>query len=293
MGTREKKQELWQAATDGDLGTVRSLCGDASVDVNWVDEERGRSVFYRAVQFGHQAVVEYLMGDPRVNVTQQHKEGHTPFCKACGEGHLGLVLLLMADPRVDVNLPQNEGGSPFLFACQEGRTRIVQLLLNDPRVDVTLSLRDGTTPYCVASHRGHAQVIALLLDDPRIEVNRGMADGTSPLWFSSQNGHLAVVQLVLASHRDMDTRLRSNWNKKTAAEHARWAALQPTWDSPHDSVERRSLNCPPIALLLDKYEVDPPSVRDRLRLLPVIRGTAPPPSPSPPPTPPSHFFSFG
>ncbi len=38
---------------------------------------------------------------------------------------------------------------------------------------------------------------------------------------SSQNGHLDVVQHILASGREIDTKMKSNWNNKTAAEQAR------------------------------------------------------------------------
>lgn len=272
MGTREKKQELWQAATDGDLGTVRSLCGDASVDVNWVDEERGRSVFYRAVQFGHQAVVEYLMGDPRVNVTQQHKEGHTPFCKACGEGHLGLVLLLMADPRVDVNSPQDEEATPFSVACQNGRGDVVELLMGDPRVNVAKPDFESYSSFWTACGNGHLGVVVVLLLDQRIDINLPANDNTSPLWITSQNGHLLAAKFILASGRPVDTRMVSSFNHRTAAAQGRAMGVKLREEGEAEEIYlRRRTSGPLIAELVDRFEADPVGVRVSLREEPILR----------------------
>ena len=72
-----------------------------------------------------------------------------------------------------------------------------------------------------SSLRGHEEVVSLLLADPRIDPNKPRTDQSSPLWVASQNGRLGVVQHLLASRREINTKMRSKFNNKTAAEQGR------------------------------------------------------------------------
>ena len=111
--------------------------------------------------------------------------------------------------------------TPFFMACQNGHQSVVSLLLADPRVDPNKPKNDGATPFFMACQNGHQSVVSLLLADPRVDPNKPTNDNSTPLWFASQNGHLAVVQVMLASGREIDTKTRSSFNNKTAAEKGR------------------------------------------------------------------------
>ena len=139
----------------------------------------------------------------------------------------------MRNPRVDVEKAQNEGCSPFFIACQEGRMEVVSLLLADPRID----------------------------------ANKPMNNQGTPLWFASQNGHLVVVQLLLASEKEIDTRRRSTFNNKTAAEQGRATGMRTTKEAgeTEEIFQRKKTNGPLCADLIDAYEKDPAKVITQLR----------------------------
>jgi len=233
-----KDMRLWQAATDGDLDTVVTLTMDPAVDVNWGDDQRSR----------------------------------TPFYRACGHGRTAVVRHLIRHERIDVNKPSGEA-SPFLVACQEGHQDIVAMLLADRRVDVRKPPSDGASGFFVACQNGHVEVVTLLLTDPRTDVNAPRTDNSSPLWFATQNGHLDIVRLLLSVSPEVDTGRRSKFNQKTAAEQGR---MQPrvvkSLDETDDDVKRRATNGPAIAILLDEYDRNPAILRESLRRLEGIRG---------------------
>ena len=140
---------------------------------------------------------------------------------ACQIGHKEVVSLLLTDPRIDLNKADNNGFTPFYVACQGGHKEVVSLLLADPRVDPNKPNNNEATPLWMACQCGHKEVISLLLADPRIDPNKSQRDQSTPLWQASQNGHLVLVQHLLAAGREIDTRRKSAFNNRTAAEQGR------------------------------------------------------------------------
>ena len=105
-----------------------------------------------------------------------------------------------------------------------------------------------------------------MLADPRVDPNKPRDDHITPLWFACQNGHLAVVQLLLASGREIDTKRRSTFNNRTAAEHGRAMATRTKKAKDTEEVhERKKTNGPKCADLIDEHEKNPDGVRSRLR----------------------------
>jgi len=194
---------------------------------------------------------------------------------ACQGGHKELVSLLLADPRIDPNKPDNGETTPFYIACWNGHEEVVSLLLADPRVDPNEAENTGAAPFCIACQNGHKEVVSLLLADLRIDPNMPINDQSTPLWYASQNGHLVVVQHMLATGKEIDTKLRSAFNNKTAAEQSREMGTTDMDDMDDDEteedLERRKTNGPLCADLIDEYERDPVAVRHRLRRQPGLR----------------------
>jgi len=100
---------------------------------------------------------------------------------------------------------------------------------------------------------------------PRVDPNKPRDDQITPLWFACQEGHLAVVQLLLASGRKIDTKAISIYNR-TAAEQGRVMATRTKENDETEEVfQRRKMNGPRCAVLVDEYEKNPDGVRTRLR----------------------------
>ena len=138
---------LWQACIDGDLEAVKKLADDPAVDLNWSNVKSGRTPLFCACSFGRTSVVEYLMGNSRVDAMKPDSKGATPFFVACENGHKELVSLLLADPRIDPNKAENDGFTPFSVACENGHKEVVSLLLADPRFDPN---NTGCSPFSAA-----------------------------------------------------------------------------------------------------------------------------------------------
>jgi len=81
-----------------------------------------------------------------------------------------------------------------------------------------------------------------------------------------------IVQHLLASERDIDTRTRSPLNNRTVAEQGRamGTATKAEYEM-EDDFQRRKINGPLCADLIDEYERDPVAVRNRLRRQPGLR----------------------
>jgi len=72
---------------------------------------------------------------------------------------------------------------------------------------------------------------------------------------ASQQGRLVVVQHLLASEREIDTKMKSAYNNKTAAERARamGARASKEADETEEDFQRRKTNGPLCADLIDAY----------------------------------------
>ena len=210
------------------------------------------------------------MRNPRVDVGKIQSQGYFPFFIASQNGHLDVVSLLLADPRIEPDKPAYDGATPVFIACQKGHQDVVSLLLADSRIDPDRPKNTGAAPFVIACQEGHREVVSLLLADPRIDANKLGSDGATPLWIASQNGHLVVVQHLLASGREIETRTRSTFNNRTAAEQGR-REVQRGPKGADENHNRMKTNGPRCADLIDDYERDPVAVRHRLRRQPGLR----------------------
>jgi len=109
--------------------------------------------------------------------------------------------------------------------------------------------------------------------DPRNDPNQPKNDQSTPLWVASQEGHLVVVQHLLASGTEIDTKRRSAFKNRTAAEQGRamGTAAAKEGNETEQEFQRRKTNGPLCADLIDEYERDSVGVRHQLRRQPGMR----------------------
>ena len=231
-------------------------------------------LFLVPVKKGMLGVVEYLLSLKEIDPDRPADDGATPFFMACANGHREVVFLLLADPRIDPNKPHNIGATPLFMACQNGHKEVVSLLLEDPRSGPNKPRDTGATPFFIACEKGHKEVVLLLLADPRIDPNKPQNNQSTPLWYATQNGHFVIVQLLLASGREINTKRRSTFKNRTAAEQGRGIGRRTIKqaDETEEVFQRKKTNSPLCADLIDEFESDPVTVRHRLRRQPGLRG---------------------
>jgi len=259
------------ACYNGHTEVVELLLRDARINPRTANQNSA-SPFYMACQNGHTSIALMLLGDPRTDVNLCSNTEATPFLMACSNGHREIVARLLADPRIDANKPMKGGDPPLFFACQNNSKEIVELLLADSRVDVNKANHHEVTPFFIAAQQGHDDVVFLLLGVPSVDPNKAREDSTTPLWMAAQIGQLSTIQVMLASSREINVTLKSTFNQHTAAQQARLVASIPIEAAKAvENYERTVANCAAVATLLDEYEVDSESVRQRLRKLPDIR----------------------
>lgn len=143
---------------------------------------------FDACKYGHVAVVERLLADPRVDPAAPQVDD-TPYCAlhvAATFGQLAVVERLLADSRVDVAA---DFDGVLAEAAAHGHALVVDRLLRDPRVDCSAD-------YFIhdAAINGHVAVIARLLADPRVDVDAGMKG-------AAVGGSADVAELLLADPR--------------------------------------------------------------------------------------------
>ena len=191
---------------------------------------------------------------------------------AAFDGELEKIKSLCSDPDLNINCQDEGGYTPLSGACHAGQIGIVEYLLSMKEIDPNKPSNDGATPFFIACWNGYKEVVSLLLADPRVDPNKPVNDQSTPLWIASQQGHLVVVRHLLASKKEIDTRMRSTFNKRTAAEQGRaMGRMTKRMYDIEEDFQRRRLKGPLCADLIDEYEHDRVAARNRLRRLPGLR----------------------
>ena len=69
-------------------------------------------------RYGHQSVVEYLMRNSQVDVTNKDGIGWTPLHQACRKGWSTVVEYLINERHVDLNSRNDDGLTPLHVVCR-------------------------------------------------------------------------------------------------------------------------------------------------------------------------------
>lgn len=159
-----KVPELLQAASEGDLGTVRRLAR-LPVDVDGACPEDGWTALILAAKNGHVEVARFLC-EAGADRNKQACGGASPLSVAASNGHLEMVRLL----------------------CESG-------------ADKDLHTCGGATALWIAARNGHLQVVRLL-HEFGADKNRATPGGVKPMSVAARNGHLEVVRFLCGAEGD-------------------------------------------------------------------------------------------
>ena len=192
-----QSNQLWVAASRGDIAKVHSLLASGRVLVDRQSLSEGTSPLYVACQNGYVDVVLALLS-AGAKVDLESKDGSTPLWVASGQGHTRVVHVLLS---VGANV--NPENSPPLFAaCVDSHVEIVHALISAGAA-VNVKLCQGFTPLHVAIGNGHVGLIrALVLAGA--DVNMQGNDGTSPLYAACRLGREEPVHALLSAGAKVD-----------------------------------------------------------------------------------------
>ncbi len=162
----------------------------------------GLSRLHMAVHFGRTGMVRDLL-ELAVDVNAiENRRGRTPIAYAAARGHTDIVGLLLA-AGADPSAPDNEGNTPLKLAVESGRPELVQNLL---RAGATIDYSDsrfGRSLLHLAAIKGYLEIARSLLDagsDPNQEDN----NNTTPHSYAVKYGHGALADLLLEQGASKD-----------------------------------------------------------------------------------------
>ncbi len=131
MAAYDAQTNVWTAASDGDLDTVRR-CIEGGAHQPHTPDEQGYTCLHAAASYGHHELLQYLIARPGVNLNCGDEDGDTPLHVVEDVESCRMLLAAGADP----SKRNGDGLSPAGNARGEGRDAIADLLAQ-ARPDVT------------------------------------------------------------------------------------------------------------------------------------------------------------
>ncbi|KAK4154186.1 hypothetical protein C8A00DRAFT_14664 [Chaetomidium leptoderma] len=199
------KVALW-ASADGQVDTLNLLVVPSHPDMaNTKDTINGLTPLMKAVQYGHEDTVRWMLDRATTDPNQKDKAGRTGLLLAAENSQEAIFRLLFAPPKVDVDCVDNQGQTPLLTAARHGATEIVRFLLESGKIN-DADRRDvhGQTPLFWAARGGHDAITTLLLDSAKVDINSNNGTGSivrTPLaeamkWSQRSASHLRTATLL-------------------------------------------------------------------------------------------------
>ncbi len=189
-------QEFLDAATTGDVSTVKSMLGDDPALARAKDPN-GVSVIMKATYYGKKDVVAALLDSDGVELD---------VFEAAATGQTARLLeLITKDPSL-VNAYSPDGFTPLGFAVFFSQPEIVKALLH-AGADVNLPSRESmkVTPLASAAAARQTEIARVLIAHGA-NVNARAASGHVPLHEASANGNLELVKLLIENGADVNAK---------------------------------------------------------------------------------------
>eukprot|EP00803_Ostreobium_quekettii_P010082 evm.model.scf_532.3 EVM.evm.TU.scf_532.3 scf_532:45785-52687(-) len=198
-------EELFIAATDGDLPAVRRLIAKGA-DVDITHTRLGNAPLHVAAWHGHTKVAEALIGAGANVDRESDRQGITPLIMASWRNHEGVAAALIAGG-ADVDKADDTQFTPLLQASHRKHLGIVLQLLK-AGADIELGTTGGVTPLYLASVSGSVPIVRALLG-AKADPNNGDFDEHTPLHAVARRLGVEfeeVASLLIAAGADVNAR---------------------------------------------------------------------------------------
>lgn len=197
--------QVFNACRDGKLNDLKTMLCNLNVEYRHTlihSFTQGATPLVIACRNGHLCVVEYLIEDCNVDITQpgcvsfdgETIEGAPPLWCAAAAGYLEIVHFLVSKG-ADVNQTTLTNSTPLRAACFDGHIKIVKYLVSK-KADIEIANRHGHTCLMIACFKGHLQIVKYLLT-MGAKVNRTSIKGNTALHDSAESGSLEIMKLLL------------------------------------------------------------------------------------------------
>ena len=123
MAAYDTQTNVWTAASDGDLETVRR-CIESGAHAAHTPDAQGYTCLHAAASYGHHELLQYLIARPGVDLNCGDEDGDTPLHVVEDLESCRMLLAAGADP----SKRNGDGLSPAGNARGEGRDAIADLL---------------------------------------------------------------------------------------------------------------------------------------------------------------------
>eukprot|EP00741_Cyanophora_paradoxa_P021266 tig00021348_g20526.t1 len=186
---RHVSWELFHAAKNGNLETVRHLVESGRVDIN-VQDWDARAPIHLAAEYGHAEMLDWMLangGDKNI----QDRWGVTPSHEAAKHEHFEIAVSLL-EAGADMNVVDEAGRRALELASPELRR------LLDEKLDLWNS-----------AMRGDLETVRNILAGNAIGVHSVDADGSTALFSACAGGHMHVLKYLLIMGAD-----RNHQNKR-------------------------------------------------------------------------------
>lgn len=195
-------EQLFRAASDGNLDGVRKLGGMPGCDVN--TRVNGYTPLMSAASKGLAAAVEVLVKDVAgVEVMARTDDGDSSLHLAARDGHAEVVQVLCASrAREDLSAVNDRGIDALMVAAFAGQLSVVQLLLTKPEVfDPAKTDTEGLTALHQAAAAGEPNIVLEFVALPSASKLVGLktANGQTCLHKAAMGttpGHVECVRIL-------------------------------------------------------------------------------------------------
>ncbi|WP_254229428.1 ankyrin repeat domain-containing protein [Wolbachia pipientis] len=182
---RYSSRNIFDAAKNGDLGTVRYLIENGtSADVK---NDKGETPLHYAALNGHLNVVRYLIDNKHVSVNDKDYYNHTSLHFAALNGHLNVVRYLVDEKNADFNMKNGNDDTPLHKAAENGYLDVVKYLIGKKHGDFNVRNKQLETPLHRAAWAGRLDVIKYLVDEKHADINVKDKRGFALLDYASWN----------------------------------------------------------------------------------------------------------
>jgi 26S proteasome non-ATPase regulatory subunit 10 len=165
-----------------------------------------------AVSFGHLAIVQLLLSQPRIDIDATDGSGWTPLMMACsrratdtsgGAADSETLVSLLLSKDADPNMKNNAGQTALHFAASKANLDVAKALLAR-KATARVKDRRGQLPLHRAAAVGSVPMIKLLLGEGKSPLNATDVDGWTALHHAVSEGHGDAALVLLLAGAEFD-----------------------------------------------------------------------------------------